>query len=115
MKQKLTDWYKQINEEDILPNGVIKINVPVIDTDVPIAPVEEPSDETLEKPGDSSVVAKDKDASLRSFIIAKQIQDSLVRLAGLIEPYETDSEERQKISDHIKQLHRDLGEELSCL
>jgi len=112
MEKNLKDWYKQINEEDILPNGVIKINVPVVDADVPITPE---VDTTLIKSNEDPVVSKDKGITLRAFVLAKQIQDSLVRLAGLVEPYESDSEERQKTSDHIKQLHRELGEEIASL
>jgi hypothetical protein len=114
MKDKLSDWYQQINEEDILPNGVIKINVPVVDADVPVADVPTTMVPPQEEKSDP-VASKDKGISLRAFILAKQIQDSLVRLSGLVEPYEAESEERQKLSDSIKKLHRELGEEIACL
>lgn len=120
MDKELTDWYGEINEEDVLPNGVIKIKVPVLNQDGEnIGHENTPSvddcgdseDENPPEPTDP-VVMKDKATSMKAFIIAKRIQNILIRAASLAEPYEEDSEKRQELTDALKALHRELGEQI---
>lgn len=127
MKKELKEWYEEINESDILPNGVIKLRVPVLDDEgsgVQLDPnhiadggTEAPPNNDCmgsSKPEDP-VVEKDKGNSLKAFVCAKRIQDLLIQAASLAGPYEEDSETRQAIVDKIKSLHRELGEVLSQL
>lgn len=123
MDKELTDWYGEINEEDVLPNGVIKLKVPVLDAGDGrphgFPPIHHPSvddcgdteDENPPEPTDP-VVMKDKATSMKAFIIAKRIQNILIRAASLAEPYEEDSEKRQELTDALKTLHRELGEQI---
>lgn len=116
----LKDWYEQLNEDDFLPNGAIKINAPVIDADsgerVVSAPPQVADDGTEMKPkSDDPVVDKDKDKSLKAFIYAKRMQDLLIKIAGLVEPYESDSEVRQALVDKLKYVHEKMGEEIASL
>lgn len=113
MKDNLVDWYKKLNEED---EGIAKITVPVLQPDGETPEMEKPHLPTPEEPVvQDKVVAKDKDNSLVSFVMAKRIQDLLVRIAGLNEPYEADSEERQNLVDKVKDLYMKLGEKIGNL
>lgn len=116
MSKELREWYEGINEEDILPNGAISIKVPVVDADSGEHVTSDNLPQEQEPPkSDDPVVEKDKHNSLKAFVCAKRIQDLLIRVAGLTSPYEEDSETRQAIVDKIKELHRELGEEIASL
>lgn len=115
--KELKEWYDGIDQQqDVAPNGLIKIKVPAIDADsgeqVIVKP--ESADGGCES-SDDPVVERDKHNSLKAFIYAKRIQDLLVRVAGLVEPYEEDSEERQKLVDKVRIMHQKLGEEIASL
>ena len=109
--ENLVDWYQSLNEEE----GIAKITVPVLQPDNPpegdAGEVEVP---TITKPEDP-VVQKDKINSLGTFVMAKRIQDLLVRIAGLTDPYEQDSEERQGLVDKVKDLYIKLGDNIGKL
>jgi len=122
-KQDILDWYKSLNEDE----GTVDFTVPVPQSDISVlrpgtsSQVIEPEIER-EKPDISvivkevdPVVEKDKGNALMAFVIAKRIQDILVRVAGLSEPYETDSETRQELTDSIKDLYKKLGENIASL
>jgi hypothetical protein len=118
--KSLLEWYESINEED---EGIAKITVPVLQPDgghphgmSPEVPEEQgvPEVEVVKK-DDDVVSEKDKEISLSSFVITKRIQDLLVRAASLAEPYETDSEERQKLVSKIQYLYTRLGENIGNL
>ena len=118
MKAKsLKEWYGSINEEDMLPNGVIQLKLPVIDA----VPEQEPevqiqvSDQEVKKEISDPVVLKDREVSLKAFVLAKRIQDSLIKLSEMIDPYQSGSEERNKTSAYVKELYRELGEEIASL
>jgi len=128
---ELLDWYNKLNEEN---EGIAKITVPVIDsggapTDMDttddgeiINTVNKVPDDADYKGNvavtgktDDDVVDKDKGNSLVSFVATRRIQDILVRLASLDEPYEADSVERQGLIDTVKSLYIKLGEYISSL
>jgi len=113
-KDDLLSWYDNINEEA----EIAKITVPVLthDDDIENQDAEqEPEKVVIVKEPEDKVVSKDKTESLAGFILAKRIQDLLVRAAGLAEPYEADSEERQNLVDQIKKLYLSLGEKIGSL
>lgn len=125
--EKLTEWYKQINEEDILPNGAIRIKVPVLDTGngrphgfPPVlnhptdGGAEVPSDQCPDKEeldlGDpNKVETKDKINSMKVFFLTKQMQSLLVQVSGLLDPYGEDSIEKENLLDEIKNLYDNIG------
>jgi len=118
-QEDLLDWYQTLNEEEIA-----KITVPVLDAgdDHPHGfppvlqePEVEPEIDIEPKKVEDPVVEKDKDTSLVAFVMAKGMQDLLVRIAGLSEPYESDSEQRQAMVDKIKALYTSLGEHIGKL
>lgn len=123
---ELLDWYKNLNEED---EGIAKITVPVVNVDtstdgeqinktntVDVDDDYEENDEVTGKDhNQDGVVDKDKSNSLVSFIATRRIQDILVKLADLEEPYEKDSIERQELIDSAKGLYIKLGEYISSL
>jgi len=122
MSEQLKEWYEGIEQKLVAPNGTIKLKVPVIDAESGQAvKAEEPGQDSTADGGfegkkeSDPVVEKDKHNSLKAFVYAKRMQDLLVRLAGLTEPYEEDSEQRQAIADKIKLMHKKLGEEIACL
>lgn len=113
-EKDLVDWYQSLNEED---EGIATLTVPVLQPDNEAPPEGDQGDvevPTITKPEDV-VVQKDKVNSLGTFVMAKRIQDLLVRIAGLAEPYETDSEERQNLVDKVKDLYIKLGENIGKL
>ena len=111
MKENILDWYKELNEDE----GIAKITVPVLQPDeAPAIERQEPDVPVVVKVADP-VVEKDKGNALMAFVMAKKIQDMLVRVAGLSEPYETDSEARQELTDSIKDLYKKLGESIASL
>jgi hypothetical protein len=119
---ELLDWYNKLNE-GIEGEGIAKITVPVLDTDdgkphgfPPDVDTEEekpPVEIKIERP--DPVEDKDKSNSLVSFVATRRIQDILVKLADLEDPYEKDSEERQGLVDSAKGLYIKLGEYISSL
>ena len=120
MEENLIEWYNKLNEDE----GIAKITVPVMDTGDGkphgFPPVIEP--ETAEVPPViepekkvDPVVSKDKQNALMSFVMVRRIQDLLVQVAGLSEPYETDSEERQEMVDSVKSLYIKLGDTIGKL
>lgn len=113
MEDNILDWYNQLNEEE---EGIAKITVPVLDAESESQVVDPlpPEENVPVKPLDP-VVEKDKGNALMAFVMAKKIQDMLVRVAGLSEPYETDSEARQEITSQIKELYKKLGENIASL
>jgi hypothetical protein len=113
MSENLVSWYQKLNEEDILPNGAIKINVPVIDAEVSIAP--EVDTISKIKSDNDPVVIKDKESVLRAFNLINIMQSYLTKLMSVSLPYETGSEERNNISLSIKELYGKLGEEINSL
>lgn len=124
MKEDLTSslstWYESLNEEDMLPNGAIKLHLPVLDTDVVIAPKAEEwpvSDENISntRSENDTVVIKDRQTAMRAFALVSSIQSYLTRIASISQPYESGSEERQKISTDIKELCGKLAEEVALL
>jgi len=111
MEENILDWYKNLNEDE----EIAKITVPVLDTGSD--ETDEPDEPEIEKVPDiesdkkvDTVVTKDRQNSLMSFVMIKRIQDLLVRIASLDEPYETDSEERQNMVDTVKNLYIELGD-----
>lgn len=119
-EEYLREWYKSINENDISPSGMIKIKVPVLDADsgqqVSVNAVSSPDQENDQQGTKTdSVEAKSKDSALSSFVLAKRIQDLLLRTAGLNNPYNEDSEERQSILDKVRNLYRELGVNIAAL
>jgi len=112
-KDELLNWYDNINEEA----EIAKITVPVLthDDETNQDDEQEPEKVVIVKEPEDKVVSKDKDESLAGFILTKRIQDLLVRAAGLAEPYEADSEERQNLVDQIKKLYLSLGEKIGSL
>ncbi len=119
MNKNLIDWYQQLNEEDILPNGSIKLHLPVLDADVVVSHgVEDPvDDESLARirAENDPVVMKDKASSIRAFALTSIIQNNLTKIVGMVQPYELGSEERQKLSTCIKEAYIKLGEEIASL
>ncbi len=118
MNKNLIDWYQQLNEEDILPNGAIKLHLPVLNTDVVISKeVEEPVDNVLAniRAKDDPVVIKDKAAIMRSFDLIAIIQHHLTAMMIIPQPYEIGSEQRQNVSTLIKEAYTKLGEEIAIL
>lgn len=115
MEEELLNWYNKMNEEI---EGSTKIIVPVITTDnEPKPETEICTDGESEVPAekDDPVVTKDKQNALMSFVMTKRIQDLLVKVAALNEPYETNSEERQGIVDTVKELYIKLGDTIGKL
>ena len=116
MEENLIEWYNKLNEEI---EGIAKITVPVINTNVEpeVAPADggEEAPPVVEPEKVDPVVSKDKQNALMSFVMVKRIQDLLVRVAGLSEPYETDSEERQGMVDSVKSLYIKLGDTIGKL
>ena len=113
-KESLLDWYKVgLNEDE----GITRMTIPVIPNhmEVPQGIEPEPEPEVVIVKKEDPVVEKDKDTSLISFVMAKKIQDLLVRIAGLNEPYESDSEERQILVDKVKTIYTKLGENIGSL
>ena len=121
----LKEWYAGINENDILPNGSVRLTVPVIDGNTgeqmnvhdqeEHQDQEEQHDHQEQQQSTDKVVIKGKDSALGSFVLAKRIQDLLLKTAGLNNPYDEDSEERQMILDKVKALYQELGENLAAL
>jgi len=120
---ELLDWYNKLNEED---EGIAKITVPVLDIDTSsdgevinktntVDDYEENDEVTGKDHNQNGVVDRDKSNSLVSFVATRRIQDILVRLADLDEPYEKDSVERQELIDTAKGLYVKLGEYISSL
>lgn len=118
MSEQLKEWYEGIDSQDVSPNGAIKIKVPVIDADsgehVTADEPESVCDEP-EETNDDPVVQRDKFNSLKAFMYSKRIQDVLVQIAGLVEPYEEDSEKREALIDKVRIMHKKLGEEIASL
>ena len=113
MKENLVDWYEKLNEE---AGALARVTVPVLQPEIE----QEPSTESdvkvvVVKEPEDKVVSKDKNESLVAFVLAKRIQDLLIRAASLDEPYETDSEERQNLIDNVKKLYLSLGEKIGNL
>jgi len=112
----LLAWYDKIlNEEE----GLGTFTVPVLQNqeqqEPSIVQTQEPPEGDQSQLAKDPVVQKDKGNSLVAFVIAKKIQDILVRVAGLEEPYESDSEERQMMVDKLKKLYEKLGEHIGSL
>ena len=122
--KSLLEWYDNFNAT-VTPNVTVAdppISLPptgnvvaVTQTDIVKTTDDADKVELPAAPNSDPVVIKDNNTSLRAFVFAKRIQDLLVKLAGLVEPYEKDSEERQKTVDEIKDFYKKLGEDMAKL
>lgn len=117
----LLEWYQEMAAGGISTPAASQITLPPVGDSVTVSQTEIKVADDTDKvelpapPNSDPVVIKDNNTSLRAFVYSKRIQDLLVRLAGLVEPYEKDSEERQKTVDEIKDFYKKLGEDVAKL